>query len=383
MPHSHARRRRRPRRALVLFATVAAAAAAVVTVGSANLLPVGHRDSAGAAELGASQDGSLIRLDRDADRVRKGHQRRKPSPTATPSPSASQTSPAPAATATTSSSSPPIATGTLATGSLAGVYWGVVGDPAGAMNRSGQTLAVHTYSSFESGVPTGRMITVRAGSATWAQVAGAQPGSTLYSNIARWADTLKQRGQRTLLAYHHEPELQKNQVYGDASQYAKAYQRVVSIFRARGATNVQFVWQMTDWAFRTSSTDRQYAAKWYPGDSAVDVVGADAYNWYTCGHGQGRWMSLESLFGPTVAFARAHGKQAALPEFGSVSDARRADWLRAAGTYLANNDQTVAAAFYFNHAPTNPANYDCTWPLTTQSEFNALGALASTSMFMV
>jgi Glycosyl hydrolase family 26 len=382
MPHAHARRSRRHRKALVLISTVTVAAAAAVVAGSANLLPVGHRDSAAAAELGASQAGSLIAKDPDADRVRRGHPRPRPRPSTTPSPIPTMSDPASTPSSTATSSAAAIPDANLATGSLAGIYWGVVGDPAGAMNRSGQTLAVHTYSTFESSVPTGRMITVRAGSGTWAQVAGSQPGSTLYSNIARWADTLKQRGQRTLLAYHHEPELQKNQVFGDASQYAKAFQRVVSIFRARGATNVQFVWQMTDWAFRTSSTDRQYAAKWYPGDSVVDIVGADAYNWYTCGHGQGRWMSLESLFGPTVAFARAHGKQAALPEFGSVSDGRRADWLRAAATYMSNNDQTVAAAFYFNHKPTNPANYDCTWPLTTQSEFSALGAVAGTSMFM-
>ena len=163
--------------------------------------------------------------------------------------------------------------------------------------------------------------------------------------------------------------------------FSQAYARVVSIFRARGANNVLFVWQMTDWAFRTSQSDREYAAKWYPGDAYVDVVGADAYNWYTCGHGQGRWMQLESLFGPAVTFAKAHGKQAALPEFGSVSDSRRTAWIQAAGQYLAANDQTIAAAFYFNHKPTHVENADCTWPLVTQSEFDALGMLASSPMF--
>jgi hypothetical protein len=363
------------------FAAVAVAAA--VVTGPANLISVGHSGSAGAAELGASQAGSLLPPDpATADRRRHGPWPRPRQPTPTPSPTASAPSSTPSPTATASpTSSPTDPGGNPGTGSRAGIYWGVVGDPAGAMQRSRQTLANHTYATFEAGVPTDRMVTVRDGSATWAQIAAAQPGSALYGNIARWADTLKQRGRQTLLAYHHEPELPQNQTYGDAAAYARAYARVVSIFRERGANNVLFVWQMTDWAFRTNPNDRQFAAKWYPGDAYVDVVGADAYNWYTCGHGQGRWMQLESLFGPAVAFAKTHGKQAALPEFGSVSDARRPDWIQTAGRYLAANDQTIVAAFYFNHKPTHPENAACTWPLTSQGDFDALGMLAGNPMF--
>jgi hypothetical protein len=369
---------------MVLMGTVAAVAAAAVVAGPANLLPIGHRDSAGAAEMGASQAGSLLPPDPESgDRVhRRPWPRPRPSQSSTPT--ATPTTSAPTSTTSapgTPTSSPSVPTGNPGSGSRAGIYWGVVGDPAGAMQRSQQTLANHTYADFSGSVPADRMVTVRANNATWPQVAAAQPGSALYGNIARWADTIKQRGRETLVAYHHEPELPQNERFGDAAQYAKAFQRVVSIFRARGATNVLFVWQMTDWAFRTSTSDRQYAAKWYPGDAVVDAVGADAYNWYTCGHGRGRWMQLEALFGPAVAFAKAHGKQATLPEFGSVSDARRADWIRTAGAYLAANDQTVLAAFYFNHKPTHVENAECTWPLVTAPEFDALGALANTPMF--
>jgi Glycosyl hydrolase family 26 len=383
MSHSHARRRHRSRRSMVLVTTAAVVAtAAVVVAGPANLLPLGHSDSAGATELGASQAGSLLPPDPDtaADRIYK---RTWPRPRATvsPRPSAIPPSSAPAPSTSAPSSSPTAPSGNPGTGSRAGIYWGVVGDPAGAMQRSRQTLANHTYADFTGGVPTDRMVTVRYNSATWPQVTAAQPGSAIYQNIARWADTLKQRGQETLVAYHHEPELPQNERFGDAGQFAQAFQHVVSIFRARGANNVLFVWQMTDWSFRTNSGDREYAAKWYPGDGATDVVGSDAYNWYTCGHGRGRWMQLEALFGPAVAFAKAHGKQAALPEFGSVSDSRRPDWIRAAGQYLADNDQTVVAAFYFNHKPTHVENAECTWPLSSQGDFDALGALASAPMF--
>lgn len=377
MPHSHARRRRGHGRSLVLVGIVAAASAAAVLVGSPETLTsVAGSDSAGAAEADSGRAGALLPPDGS---ITDRHRRHRPRPTPAPtSPVPGPTTPAPTSTSVPPPTDP---IGTPGTGSRAGIYWGVVGDPAGAQQRSRQTLANHTYGSFAGGVPTDRMVTVRDNGATWEQVAATQPGSPLYQNIARWADTLKARGRHTLLAYHHEPELSPNTRFGTDAQYKQAYARVVSIFRARGATNVSFVWQMTDWAFRTSTADRQYAAKWYPGDSYVDVVGADAYNWYTCGHGRGRWVPLETLFGPAVAFAKAHGKQAALPEFGSVSDGRRAEWIATAGRYLAANDQTVIAAFYFNHRPTNPANMECTWPLSNQGEFDSLGALASNPIF--
>jgi len=72
---------------------------------------------------------------------------------------------------------------------------------------------------------------------------------------------------------------------------------------------------------RSSSTP---TTKWYPGDAYVDNVAADAYNWFTCGHGAGRWNELSTLTDPVLAFARAHGKPASLPEFASHQDARHA-----------------------------------------------------------
>ena len=265
--------------------------------------------------------------------------------------------------------------------SISGVFWGVVGDVEVAQQRSGQALARHTYGVFSGKVPTDRMVTVRSEAATWSQVTNAAPGSTTYANIARWADTLKARRAPVLVAYHHEPELSGNRRYGNAPEFIAAYRRVVSIFRSRGATNVSFVWQMTDWAFRTSSSDPQFAAKWYPGDKYVDVVGADAYNWYTCGHGRGRWMQLEALAGPMVSFAKAHGRKASLPEFGSVRDSRRPAWISEAGRWLKSQDATMVAAFYFHHKPTHAENAECTWPLSSASDFSAVGRLASTATF--
>jgi hypothetical protein len=242
-------------------------------------------------------------------------------------------------------------------------------------------MATHAYAQFSGSVPTARMITVRT-SGTWRQVAAAGPGTALYADVVRWANTIKSRPGPVLVAYHHEPEAAGSSRYGSAADFVAAYRRVVTIFRAQGVGNVQFTWQMTAFAFRVPASDARAAAKWYPGDAYVDVVAADAYNWANCGKGTGKWEELSTLTDPVIAFSRAHGKSAALAEFASDPGARRAQWLTNAHSYLAAHVDVLTAAFYFNRGPTNGQNMDCSWTLTTRPEFTAFGDMArDTSRF--
>ncbi|MCW2678381.1 MAG: domain containing protein [Modestobacter sp.] len=261
------------------------------------------------------------------------------------------------------------------------MYLGAAGNVQQLSQQTGQPLATHAYAQFSNQVPQGRMLTVRT-SASWKQVAAAQPGSALYADILRWAQTVKGRPGPILLAYHHEPEASGSNGAGSPADFVSAYRRVVSIFRAQGVTNVQFTWQMTAYAFRVPASDGRAAARWYPGDAYVDVVAADAYNWADCGKGSGRWEELSTLTDPVIAFARAHGKKAALAEFASDPGARRAQWLTDAHKYLAAHVDVLTAAFYFNRGPTNGQNMDCSWTLTTRPEFTAFGDMArDTSRF--
>jgi hypothetical protein len=261
-----------------------------------------------------------------------------------------------------------------------GILLGIAGDVGMARSRTGQAYATHPYSRFTERVPDAKMLTVKS-SASWRSTANVAPGSAAYKDIVRWATTLKARGKKVYLSFHHEPEAVESDGFGTPDAYKAAYRRVVTIFRAHGAKNVIFTWQLTDWAFRADRSDPRYAGKWYPGDAYVDVVGADVYNWYTCGHGRGQWMSLKSLAGPMLGFAKEHGKQAVLPEFASHRNARRATWLARGLAYLARHDRLVAAAFYWNQGPTNPGGRDCAWKLGTDAEYNALRRAAARPLF--
>ncbi len=255
-------------------------------------------------------------------------------------------------------------------GSVAGGY-------EQAVAGTGVDLANHAYAFFSSKVPVAEMITVSAGEVKWRDVAAAGPGSALYDQIVSWAQTIKGRGGSVMVAYNHEPEAHDRHTLGGAADFIAAWRHVVSIFDQQGASNVVWTWQMTAYAFRVSPGSEQHAAAWYPGDDWVDNIGADAYNWISCGAtGTGKYNELEFLGDPVVAFARAHGKKASFPEFASHANADRVQWLENAHQYLAANQDIITAAFYFNRPPTIASNADCQWGLTASSEYAQIREMA-------
>lgn len=267
--------------------------------------------------------------------------------------------------------------GQATTGHL--IYIGSVDDGyQRALAGTGVALADHAYAFFTAKtVPQADMITVSAANTPWREVAAAGPGSALYADIVRWAHTIKARGATVMLAYNHEPEGHDRLLLGSAADFIDAYRHVESIFTQQGATNIVWTWQMTEYAFRINPASDQAAAKWYPGDAWVANVGADAYNWFTCGSiGKGRYNELQVMGDPVLAFARAHGKAASFPEFASHANANRAQWLNNAQQYFIRNQDVLTAAFYFNRPPTIAANADCQWGLTTTGEYGALRQMA-------
>jgi hypothetical protein len=255
------------------------------------------------------------------------------------------------------------------------IILGAVGNRGGLANRIHHRLAHHTYRDFSQAVPGGRMVT--AGSTlTWRRVANMSPGSQIHQDVVRWAHVLGRRAGPTLFAFSHEPEISSKIVKGNAVDFKRAFRKVVTVMRTHGARSVRFTWQMTGWSFRVNPSSRMRAQKWYPGDRWVNVVGPDEYNWFTCGEGVGNWVSLGAMARPALHFAMRHHKLLAIPEFASLRNPRRANWVRSAHEFLARNRNHVMAAFYFQHAPTNPANRDCSWKLNRLTEYRALRTMA-------
>lgn len=260
---------------------------------------------------------------------------------------------------------------------ISGMFFGTTdGGYKQAVAGTGVQLDDHKYSMFSRNVPTAAMITVGSDGTKWAQVAQAAPGSSLYNDIVRWAQTLKTRGP-VMLAYDHEPEASKRAGMGTPADYIAAYRHVESIFDQQGAKNIIWTWQMTANAFRVKATDPRAAANYYPGDAWVDNVGADAYNWLGCaGIGNKTTLEFSQVAGPAVAFARAHGKTASFPEWGSQDFPGRAQWLQNAQQFFVQNADVITAAFYFNVPPTGAFASSCHWFLSSPADLAAFRAIA-------
>ncbi len=111
---------------------------------------------------------------------------------------------------------------------------------------------------------------------------------------------------------------------GNPAAYVDAWRHVVGVFRQDGATNVKWVWSPTvdygDYAF----------APYFPGDTWVDYVALDGYNWGTAGVGTNRWENLHEVFASSYAkITQLSSKPVIIAETSSSEvGGSKADWIR-------------------------------------------------------
>lgn len=215
---------------------------------------------------------------------------------------------------------------------------------------------------------------------SWQSIADARAGSTLHTQLTRWADRIKAYGVPVYFAFNHEPEATDSAGNGTAAAYIAAWRNVISLFRARGVSNAKYMWIMTANAFRVSSGDRRYAQKWYPGDSYTDALGADVYNDYTCrGDSSSPWYALSTEIERFRQFGLAHPtKQMWLAEWASTDDpqdpGRKARWIAEVRQALKDPKyaQFRGLLYFHRYRPGTP----CTWYVdSTQAALTAFAEM--------
>jgi hypothetical protein len=112
---------------------------------------------------------------------------------------------------------------------------------------------------------------------------------------------------------------------GNPSGYVNAWRHVVSVFRQDGATNVKWVWSPN-----VEYNGSYPFASYFPGDSWVDYVALDGYNWGTAGQGPNRWESLNEVFASSYAkITQLSSKPVIIAETSSSeAGGNKADWIR-------------------------------------------------------
>ena len=103
-----------------------------------------------------------------------------------------------------------------------------------------QRSAAGRYTSSSTGNPA----------AGWSAIANGSQDATIVAH----ADAIKSFGHPMYLAFHHEPENDLD-TYGTPAEYAAAFRHVVDVFRARGVTNVAYVWNMIGLVVDPSTRD--------------------------------------------------------------------------------------------------------------------------------
>lgn len=150
--------------------------------------------------------------------------------------------------------------------------------------------------------------------------------------IRSYARALKARPERFILRFAHEMNITDSQWWPgrynmDASSYVDMYRRARAIFRAEGATNVEWMWSPNYASNPPDAWNNIY--NYYPGDADVDWIGLSGYNWY--GWRSRPWESFDVLYeGVLNDLACRYAKPVIIAEIGSVdgpSDNSKASWI--------------------------------------------------------
>ncbi|MBU0502165.1 MAG: hypothetical protein KJ811_02845 [Candidatus Margulisbacteria bacterium] len=128
------------------------------------------------------------------------------------------------------------------------------------------------------------------------------------------------------------------------AKYIAAWQHVHGIFQSVGATNVKFVWNPNHASIPNETWNE--ANDYYPGDSYVDWIGLDGYNW-----GGATWTDFDGIFGAIYTAFASYDKPIAICEFASApgtTAAAKANWISDAFSKIKNNYPKIKIFCWFN-----------------------------------
>jgi hypothetical protein len=159
------------------------------------------------------------------------------------------------------------------------------------------------------------------------------------------------------------------------ASFVAAWRHMHAIFVAAGATNVRWVWCPNHNAFAQG-----IAQVYYPGNSYVDWVGTDGYNWALP---VAMWSSFAQIFEPFYKWGLPTGKPMIIGEYGTVEGApgAKAAWFRQADQEIKTKFPALRAVVYFNSDHLNFDRY-FNWQVTSsKSALAAFRAFANDPYF--
>ena len=151
--------------------------------------------------------------------------------------------------------------------------------------------------------------------------------------IRTTATGIKALGAQVFLRYFWEMDGKANAKYAvSPAAFIAAWDHIRKIFTSAGATNVVWLWTPTAYGF-----DVGRAAQWYPGNSQVDWVGADGFNWYPAESGVSA-KSFAQIFSTFYKWGLSINKPMLVGATGALETSdpmAKANWIKAIATTAA------------------------------------------------
>jgi hypothetical protein len=250
-----------------------------------------------------------------------------------------------------------------------GAYWGMVTDYEGGIAareaQLGRTMDIHhRFSGWTDHFPHEAqyddLVHGRIPMVTWmpsgVRLADITAG-VHDDNIAAHARAMRDFPAPIFLRFAHEMNgdwyswggAKNGGSAGGPAAYVSAWKHVHDIFTEVGASNVVWVWcvNLND----VPGASWNHWTNYYPGDTYVDWVGIDAYNWGTV---NGGWRSMADMLGGSAYADYASRKPIMVAETAAgEAGGDKAQWIYDTGSVIKTAFPSVQAVVWFDAKGTN------------------------------
>jgi mannan endo-1,4-beta-mannosidase len=127
--------------------------------------------------------------------------------------------------------------------------------------------------------------------------------------------------------------------------YIAAWRHIVDIFRAQGATNIKFVFNINCSNVGTGASFTDH----YPGDSYIDYNSLDGYNWGTTQSWGSTWQTFDQIFSASYNALKRYDKPIMITEVASAEQGGdKAQWITDTFKTIDYSYDRLTAFMWFN-----------------------------------
>lgn len=172
------------------------------------------------------------------------------------------------------------------------------------------------------------------------------PAGSLDSYLTEFASDITTYSYPVTIRFGHEMNGNWYPWGNRPEEYKEAYRHVVDLFRNLGVSNVTWMWCINSENVPNSSIAQ--VSHYYPGDSYVDVIGLDGYNFGTASGGI--WREFDDIFGSSYRYiSNSYNKPIVIAEVASSEfGGSKPDWITRMHKALETKYPKIDEIVWFN-----------------------------------